>query len=83
MTQSELLRQASKLVAEAKDPLAEVRAIVLKNGGFWNDELAECSTQLFEIHLFGISGLGLGAKNAVDDWLKKAGLLDYERENCT
>ena len=44
MTQSELLRQASKLIAEAKDPLAEVRAIVLKNGGFWNDELAECST---------------------------------------
>ena len=34
MAQSELLRQTSKLVAEAKDPLAEVRAIVLKNGCF-------------------------------------------------
>ncbi len=80
MTQSESLRHAAQLFENTKDPLSQIRSIILENGGFWDDKLAECSSELFEIHLFGIRGAGLGARKAAEDWLKNAELIDTKQE---
>ena len=80
MTQSESLRHAAQLLENTKDPLSQLRSIILENGGFWDDKLAECSSELFEIHLFGIRGAGLGAIKAAEDWLKNAELIDTKQE---
>lgn len=80
MTQSESLRHAAQLFENTKDPLSQIRSIILENGGFWDDKLAECSSELFEIHLFGIRGVGLGARKATEDWLKNADLMDNKQQ---
>ena len=81
MTQSEPLRHAARLIADEKDPLSQIRSVILEHGGSWDDRLAESSSELFEIHLFGVRGVGLGAQNAAEDWLKNAGLKESVQES--
>lgn len=81
MTQSESLRRAAQLFANTNDPLSQIRSIILQNGGIWDDKLAERSSELFEIHLFGIRGVGLGARKATEDWLKNVELIDSKQKS--
>lgn len=80
MIQSESVRHAAQLFENTKDPLSQIRSLILEHGGFWDDKLAEGSLELFEIHLFGIRGMGFGAINAAEDWLKNAQLMARTEE---
>ena len=61
-----------KEIMNSKDPISVVRQHVLKNGGFWNDTDVVNKSTIFEIHLYGIRGIGLGADEALKNWLVSA-----------
>ena len=68
-----------KEIMNSTDPISVVRQHVLKNGGFWNDTDEVNKSAIFEIHLYGIRGIGLGADEAVKNWLVSA---RNSLENC-
>jgi hypothetical protein len=61
-----------KEIMNSKDPINVVRQHVHKNGGFWNDTDSINKSAIFEIHLYGIRGIGLGADEALKNWLVSA-----------
>ncbi|MGB0169610.1 hypothetical protein SPH72_15525 [Rhodobacterales bacterium FZCC0083] len=61
-----------KEIMNSKDPISVVRQHVLKNGGFWNDTDVVNKSTIFEIHLYGVRGIGLGADEALKNWLVSA-----------
>ena len=61
-----------KEIMNSKDPISVVRQHVLKNGGFWNDIDVVNKSTIFEIHLYGVRGIGLGADEALKNWLVSA-----------
>ena len=66
------LQNAVDALQQATDLISTARDLVVQNGGLWNDELARSDRVLFEIHLFGVAGVGLGAEGAVQNWLENA-----------
>lgn len=72
MGDQSFLQNAVDALHQASDVIATARDLVVQNGGLWNDELAETDCVLFEIHLFGVAGVGLGAEGAVQNWLENA-----------
>ena len=72
MTEQSFLQSAVDALQQSADMIATVRDLVVQNGGLWNDELAQADCVLFEIHLFGVAGVGLGAEGAVQNWLENA-----------
>ena len=68
-----------KEIMNSKDPISVVRQHVLKNGGFWNDTDVVNNSTIFEINLYGIRGIGLGADEALKNWLVSA---RNSLENC-
>ena len=67
-----VLKMAIERIQRSKTPIDEVGAIILEKGGFWNPAEASDPTKLFTIQLLGIQGNGIGAAEALDDWLKNA-----------
>ncbi len=61
-----------KEIMNSKDPISVVRQHVLKSGGFWNDTDVVNKSAIFEIHLYGVRGIGLGADEALKNWLLSA-----------
>ena len=61
-----------KEIMNAKDPISVVRRHVLENGGFWNDTDTVNKSAIFEIHLYGVRGIGMGADEALKNWLVSA-----------
>ena len=59
-------------IAHAKDPLGLVRELVLASGGKWIDAATVDMAFLFEVYLHGVSGFGLGASAAIDNWITNA-----------
>ena len=72
MTERSFLQSAVDALQQSVDMIATARGLVVQNGGLWNDELAQAESVLFEIHLFGVAGVGLGAEGAVQNWLENA-----------
>lgn len=72
MTEQNFLQIAVDTLQQSANIIATARDLVLQNGGLWNDELEQVDSVLFEIHLFGVAGVGLGAEGAVQSWLKNA-----------
>ncbi len=72
MTQQVILQNAVQALQQTTDPASRERELIQRNGGHWNDELAQADYALFEIHLFGVAGVGLGAEAAVQNWLDNA-----------
>ncbi|WP_137703349.1 hypothetical protein [Marimonas lutisalis] len=72
MTEQSFLQSAVDALQQSSDKISTARDLVVQNGWHWNDELAENSDMLFEIHLFGVAGVGLGAEGAVQNWLENA-----------
>ena len=61
-----------KEIMNSKDHISVVRQHVLKNGGFWNDTGTINKSAIFEINLYGVRGIGLGADEALKNWLVSA-----------
>jgi hypothetical protein len=64
--------QAIRKIADAEDPVSAVREIIEAEGGYWCEETASDASRVFEIHLFGLAGIGAGARDAVKNWLERA-----------
>ena len=72
MGDQSFLQTAVDTLQASADMIGTARDLVVQNGGLWNDELAQSDRVLFEIHLFGVAGVGLGAEGAVQNWLENA-----------
>ncbi|WP_137703290.1 hypothetical protein [Marimonas lutisalis] len=72
MGEQSFLQDAVEELEHARDIAAAARELVTQNGGCWNNELAQKSDILFEIHLFGVVGIGLGTEGAARNWLENA-----------
>ena len=59
-------------IEKSKEPLEVLGKLIMESGGFWNPTEATDPTKLFNIHLCGIHGIGIGATAALDDWIDKA-----------
>ncbi len=64
--------RALRKIADAEDPVSAVREIIEAEGGYWCEETASDATRPFEILLFGMAGIGAGARDAVKNWLERA-----------
>ena len=72
MIEVDKTRAVLQQISCAKDPISLVRELVVDTGGTWVDADAVDMALIFEVHLHGVRGFGLGASAAIDNWIVNA-----------
>lgn len=71
MTAGHELQQLIDLLQASDDPVAQLKNWVLASGGVW---VGDGHDGVFDLQYLGIVGLGVGAADAVRDWISAATL---------
>ena len=72
MIEVDKTRAVLQQISCARDPISLVRELVLDTGGIWVDADVVDMALIFEVHLYGICGFGLGTSAAINNWIANA-----------
>jgi hypothetical protein len=74
------LQSAVNQIQTSKDPVGKLGELILASGCFLSSTEATDPSKIFNIQLYGVHGMGIGAAAALNDWTNKAKILVFPRQ---